>query len=1565
MLVRLSDAQQIDCSVESDGAVEEGQWVRLVVRYHSGAGAIEVRVNDKVVGQGACPRRLAALDVDHSYLGKASAAANETGPANQTGAANQTGPAAAGAQLEQLEAEVAGVLLQTRYLTVNEVALVVEEIEHGARVAPRAAFMVEEVLPEALLATIDARSSVIPSSSIRVTASLQAQADGTDACDAGGSWETLGNLGGTTHHIAQAGRVVFTDLHVVEIARPCMRVQFLSEHNVSTVTAPFAVFPRLAPDPAQGSLALAQMTGRQGHIMKALGIRSTDASGFNVVAELQTCSPRCHRLLASNDSSAECRPWMQEGFSPRILTSSSALIPLTQTLTSIGEGPMGFLEVQAASIILSEIRQLHRFPRAPNKFTVKLAFNVDVDSRTGITLSGLRSATKSTGDLPILEGDADARSAWFESAAWREGRGELELHIAQGVTAPAGHVLAFSFWLLNDASPRVAPPPEVAATDCRPAVLRSPEPLDVVPPRLEATAHAASSWPGRNNTITVSLSVTFDLEEGALLTVTGLHAPSSCQPWTVTGSCGEHTSSSTSLQEAGGSDVVVRLSRPLPAGEACSIAVSLVNSDQAQPASTLEVSLVSRHFNISKQAAATSSPIVVQEPTFIRAEYGLSSSGSFATPITITATLVPNIELAGDGADQDLILSISSHESAAAFPVEVTVGGSGASCLPDAAAEDARLSACLSSPSCRRNTTCSLQALSGSLCSSTSWEAAAAGAGSAAPCRARATLRQDAGQNGNWGPLSHTLQLRGQLPAGAALILRWNASLPRDPRVNLTCSVFGGRIFVLADALRETYGYDTTPDTRMPDFLAAASSQTSTWPGALNEIHLELTPGHTIPAGSVLEVSGFPGWVAEGDSNASVMAVAGDLVWTGLVTLYSEPHGTTNASASAAVHLRSTSDIFRGSPIHIVISLRNRVPRTATNDSSVGPLYLAVNVSRSWRRGQAWCGDCLCGDCFQEHAVIVHKPKDPPGSDPGDAVPLRVESPRFITLDVGQDTAFPAANNTISLTIVSNFPLLPASVLRVTSLDGAINSTLPLRSAFGAGEPAVVSFRITNPPHQRAAAVVDVEVLLAVCAQNAFSWSINTTATVNTSNTSTANTSKYSTSKTRPQSKKNTSNSSTPVPTSFIETPAPALFIDASSATCVSHDVCSQGWSWSAAPCRVVAGFLCQCSLFRKQTAANDKGDNAPLLVHRPGMQSASMTASTSFPAAINTIVVTLLTNVDMVEETLTITGLGDVAGRTPHEVLLRRLDNSSASVGFVCESADVAHVKHSDGPRSGDRQQSRRDNREGRRQTNKQRRRRDKPQQQHRQEQRQRDGARQNGNTLLDGGSQRRCAWWREGALTLPLTVAAGRHLVMTFDVVNPPSRTFDGQPYLGGTWAGLKCDKLDDALLGSARSSGAVGGGVTPRSRGAGNCLPGTLLCIGASVRLQAMMSSLSYLEGASAQIKYILATGAVEVAVQQKLLLVHAHNLILLHRAMERRIAGRQLGLRLAGPNEPGHLSPSFFARGLYPRRQSSQRVRQRLGFRARSALERCCYRHSGWPRGVPLASVDWRSLSFATI
>ena len=101
-------------------------------------------------------------------------------------------------------------------------------------------------------------------------------------------------------------------------------------------------------------------------------------------------------------------------------------------------GRVGFLQVRAAAIILSEIEQEHSLPLKPSDFRVKLAFNVDIDSHTVITLSGLKSASKSASDVMVFGEDSGVTSDWIVKADWRQAGGEMELHLAQGVTLEGG-----------------------------------------------------------------------------------------------------------------------------------------------------------------------------------------------------------------------------------------------------------------------------------------------------------------------------------------------------------------------------------------------------------------------------------------------------------------------------------------------------------------------------------------------------------------------------------------------------------------------------------------------------------------------------------------------------------------------------------------------------------------------------------------------------------------------------------------------------------------------------------------------------------------------------------------------------------------------------------------------------------------------------------------------------------------------------------------------------------------------------------------------------------------------
>ena len=915
--VGLFDGGGSDCYLESteDIFVQE-QWVQVAVRYHSGANTVEVRVKDRLVGMASCSTRLADLELSHVYLGKAAAA--------YASAQNLTD---VGPQEAYLNADVAGIFIQSAYLTRNDIALLVEKFE-GPRV-DGSQFLVGQALPEALLAALDLGSSVIPTSKIHVTVMLQSQST-AGACDARASWETLDNLEGTTRLGAQAGRVVFTDLRVNGAARPCLRLLFSTGQNVTTWTKPFAVFPRLSMAPS-ASNTVARLAARQGYMMDALEIRSPGAPGFKVVAQLQTCAPQC-RTQVGKGNATRCRAWVQEGFAPSMSTRSSRLLPDAQTVALLEDrGRVGFLQVRAAAIILSEIEQEHSFPLKPVDFRVKLAFNVDVDSHTVITLSGLKCASKSASDVTVFGEDSGGTSDWIVKADWRQAGGEMELHLAQGVTLAAGHVMSFGFSLTNDGVPRPATEVVVAATNFRAVVMRSPRPMAVLPPRFDAKAEVSSTWPGSKNAVNVSLSATFDLQAGSLLTLSGLHIGASCEEIPVTSSCGEYVGRQAGAAEDNLTQVVIFFSETLPAGSSCFIAIAFVNSEQAQPERELLLSFVGQHFNVSQQAAITGAPLMVEEPGFILAQYGLTSRGSLST---ITATLVSNTELSGHDAGQDIFFRISSPGSAPSFMVEVGVVPSSEYCAhDDERADEAWLVACLSNPSCMRNSTCSLELLRDDQCRNSTVPTALL-----PTCKAMAMQQAHGGSEA----MTHSFHLRGRLPAGVELVLRWGASVAGDPRLNLTCSRFGERVFVLTDALRELFGSSLT-SSRLPDFLAARSSQTSSWPGAVNHILVTLVPGHTIPLGSLLTVSGFPFGSIANDSVASVVELAGLLVWVDVsladpttghhnATMLNVSGITTvgNVSGITGFVLRAQADIQRGGSevkqvVHSVVAAEPRV----------------------------------------------------------------------------------------------------------------------------------------------------------------------------------------------------------------------------------------------------------------------------------------------------------------------------------------------------------------------------------------------------------------------------------------------------------------------------------------------------------------------------------------------------------------------------------------------------------------------------------------------------------------
>ena len=354
---------------------------------------------------------------------------------------------------------------------------------------------------------------------------------------------------------------------------------------------------------------------------------------------------------------------------------------------------------------------------------------------------------------------------------------------------------------------------------------------------------------------------------------------------------------------------------------------------------------------------------------------------------------------------------------------------------------------------------------------------------------------------------------------------------------------------------------------------------------------------------------------------------------------------TRSCADATSLAARNLPTSLAGTELRIDIGLRNPVGGASpTYPASHAVLHASVNATASY-------GACKDGSCFQGRTIIAPDNTSVlplPGSVPGDASPMTVDIPRFVVLDVGQRTPFPAANNTILLTLVSNFPLPASTLVRVTSSDGHVNHTTQLAAPLAAGVPTVVANPIANPPHGRAAAAVDVDVFLAVCRRDASCIggsgvpidrggnASNVTSNSSNSSSSDVFTESWASWGGCPAgwSGRNCDICKKDVYGVCCGKVGCAVGVNCAQRcsgvtgmclggetglwdrqACVSHARCMQGWSGAA--CRITGDGLCKCSIFETQRARNAPGDEAPLLVHPPGLEKASLTAMTSFPVCL------------------------------------------------------------------------------------------------------------------------------------------------------------------------------------------------------------------------------------------------------------------------------------------------------------------------------------------------------------
>ena len=484
-------------------------------------------------------------------------------------------------------------------------------------------------------------------------------------------------------------------------------------------------------------------------------------------------------------------------------------------------------------------------------------------------------------------------------------------------------------------------------------------------------------------------------------------------------------------------------------GKECNISIDVENINKELPPQNVSVRFVANFFS-----AETSAHIDPIEATFVVKQYGMRVSSSSSSSNTIGLTLVANTVLRGDDTNGGLVFRIWGLSSEQSVPVSVSIydrldavsSNASVFCQPASIAHDqAHATACLSQPSCRRNNTCI----------SPSTELCSEDTGVIYPmtCSAR-TLQLSASQS---------FVLRGSIPLGHALVFEWEVDQIENQRLNLTCSTFGETMFVLDDTFQQLYGYSREL-SRVPDFVHTKIGQTTSWPMTANQVHITLVAGHIIPEGSLLTISGLsePG----GSALQLPFESAGALSLNATNIITSSSAGGKLENTTEFV-FQAATDLLRGVVLEIVVPMYN--PATRRDAPSV-----FVRVSRAPSASTS-----LCAECFLEPTAILHDtetilPLD--GALPGDASPMKVHDLQFITLTVGQRTTFPSANNTISLTMVSNANFASGANLLLWSLDGAFEKNSTILKPIVAGVKMVFDFNMTNPSEPRDAAKIRVQL---------------------------------------------------------------------------------------------------------------------------------------------------------------------------------------------------------------------------------------------------------------------------------------------------------------------------------------------------------------------------------------------------------------------------------------------------------------------------------------------------------
>lgn len=803
--------------------------------------------------------------------------------------------------------------------------------------------------------------------------------------------------------------------------------------------------------------------------------------GVSVITTLEQCSIQCLVTLDPN-----CDVNERDAATVTIAAGNAASMPMTTLLTGAQLGDARPMVVLGASFVVKNIAQNTSLPRATNAITVTLAANVEISGafRAEITLSGLIGTLTPDADpftvypLPWLQ-DSDL-AVLFSNVTWTQATGSLVLTLASDETIDVGTALIFRFVVVNDDFAQEAPEITVQANGehlIQPATMQSAA-NQSAPMLLAGRSFVrrfigqTTPFPGALNTVGITLAASVAIYAGDVVSITGLSGSqtpdtSDFSPFGFSSSCLQPVSWA---QDSG--TLVLQFSQDVIIDDVCSAQFELLNPSQPQPAQQIMIALPRQYLPIDPQSMVHSTeqlpwrgsngddagPLKVNDRAITYAKMAQSSPYPSATN-TLTLTLAANVALQGQ-----FSVNISNLAGATLLcPVTMSVTTPP---LDPPQISTANLDCCVKPSDCAAITYGGILPSSAFFCASSE----------SSSCLAFSV---------NASTASVLVSFQGELSAGQPLVLSWDITNPSEaqtsPTILARISTISTAFIVEGDVSARPMPRASDVDSAMPlriiepGFPVRSIGQSSSWPGALNNVTATLVVNRDLAPPANISILGIP------------MSILVDTTLPSSLT-----YDTTSSSGSTLV-FDSLTTISAGTQYVITMLVRNPTTAQASPDISV--------------LGRGACSKgCSLGPQNMDKDSITLLPLT--SSETGNAMPLLVQPSSFVVKQFGHSSPYPSALNTITGTLVSNRKVAAGSRVRLLSLTGTQTTiaadlnlaqlngadldgsglawaqtsgtlTLTLAKPLEAGRTYVFSFEVINPTSGQAAPDVMIDCVAA------------------------------------------------------------------------------------------------------------------------------------------------------------------------------------------------------------------------------------------------------------------------------------------------------------------------------------------------------------------------------------------------------------------------------------------------------------------------------------------------------